>query len=324
MINKIHGIDLHKKHSTISVRNREGQEVEFTLRCYDLRYYIKFLGPEDAVVIEVSSGSFYWADLIESRGAVYYVLDPHRFRIIRDSWNKTDKHDAWNMSKALWVYIITEEFGIPTVYKPDIIIRELRKLFTQHNLLNRQIRMLKNNIQATVVENGLTLTSKGKSRLFSPKYGMSVFEGRELSHSSQVSIEMSFGLLWRLEEEKETLYGEIMLAGEPLKSKVELLITIKGIRPLSALAFLADIGDVERFKKLKKMNAYLGTVPRENESAGRSRKGHINREFRQLTRTLLTQSINHVSNASPYLRRFYENLVQRRGAGRARIALISV
>jgi transposase len=47
-----------------------------------------------------------------------------------------------------------------------------------------------------------------------------------------------------------------------LKDAVTLLITIKGIAPIVALAFLADIGDIERFPTLRKMNAYLGLVPR--------------------------------------------------------------
>ena len=52
------------------------------------------------------------------------MLDPFKFKIIRDCWNKTDKQDARNMAKALWVYLVTEEFGIPTVYKPSMEIRE--------------------------------------------------------------------------------------------------------------------------------------------------------------------------------------------------------
>ena len=51
--------------------------------------------------------------------------------------------DARNMGKELWVYMVTEEFGIPTVYKPDAVIRELRKLFSQYEILNKQIRMFK-------------------------------------------------------------------------------------------------------------------------------------------------------------------------------------
>jgi transposase len=124
VIERFHGIDRHKKFSTISVTNREGQEIQFLSTCWDLRRYNEDLGPEDAVILEASSGAFWWMDRIEAKGAACYILDPHRFRII------------------------------------------------------------------------------------------------------------------------------------------------KGITSLTALAFLADVGDVTRFKSLRKMNAYLGLVPRVNESAG--------------------------------------------------------
>ena len=44
---------------------------------------------------------------------------------------------------------------------------------------------------------------------------------------------------------------------------------------MTALAFLADVGDIARFKKQKKMNAYLGLVPKVKDSGGKSQSGHI-------------------------------------------------
>jgi len=122
---------------------------------------VEGLGPTDAVVLEASTGSFWWADQIEA--------------------------------KALWVHVVTGEFGIPV-------------------------------------------------------------------------------------EAKERLATEILLAGEPLRSQVELLISIKGVTLLVALAFLADVADVQRVRTLRKMNAYLGLVPRAGNSGGKSRPGHITRE----------------------------------------------
>jgi transposase len=322
MMQRFHGIDRHKKFSTISVLNREGQEVQFLSTCTDLKKYIEGLGPEDAVILEASSGSFWWADRIEAKGAACFILDPHRFRIIKDSWKKTDKYDARNMVKALWVHLVTAEFGIPCVYKPSAITRELRKLFSQYELLNRQSRMLKNNIQAILVENGIVMTSKELLHLISPQEGARLLKELDISEASRIGIEISQQLLWVVLEKKETLHREILYAGEPLQQEVRRLITIKGITPLTALAFLADVGDVTRFKSLRKKNAYLGLVPRVKASGGKSRSGHINRESRKLTRTILTQSIHHVSNSSPYLRKFYCDLTESRGCGRARIALI--
>jgi transposase len=322
VIQRFHGIDRHKKLSTISVVSQEGQEIQFLPACWDLRKYIEDLGSEDAVILEVSSGAFWWADRIEAKGATCYILDPHRFRIIKDSWKKTDKYDARNMVKALWVHLVTGEFGIPSVYKPSGLTRELGKLFSQHELLNRQIRMLKNNIQAILLENGIVISRKEVLQLISPQEGAELLKELDISEASRTGIEVSQQLLWAVLEKKDRIQREILHTGEPLQHEIKRLITIRGITPLTALAFLADVGDVTRFKSLRKMNAYLGLVPRIKESGGKNRPGHINRESRKLTRTILAQSIHHVSNSSPYLRRVYRDLTDKRGYGRARVALI--
>jgi transposase len=95
------------------------------------------------------------------------------------------------------------------------------------------------------------------------------------------------------------LAKEILFAGKPFEKEVKLLISIKGITPLSALAFLSDVGDVRRFGTTRKMNAYLGFVPKLKESGDVSRVGHINRATRKTTRTLLTQSLVQAMSASP-------------------------
>jgi hypothetical protein len=43
------------------------------------------------------------------------------------------------------------------------------------------------------------------------------------------------------------------------------------------------------------MNAYLGRVPRANDSGGKSRPVHIFRESRKLTRPILTRCVHHVA-----------------------------
>ena len=91
MMRRFHGIDRHRGSSTVSVLNREGVEEKSISSIRNLDGYIKTLGSEDAVVMETGAGSFFWADKIEARGAQCFIIDPYRFRIIKDSWNKTDK-----------------------------------------------------------------------------------------------------------------------------------------------------------------------------------------------------------------------------------------
>ena len=61
----------------------------------------------------------------------------------------------------------------------------------------------------------------------------------------------------------------IVEASAPLNEQIGLLITIPGITPLTASAFLADIGEAHRFPSPRRMNAYLG-CDRGNDQLSRS------------------------------------------------------
>jgi transposase len=121
---------------------------------------------------------------------------------------------------------------------------------------------------------------------------------------------------------KELIAKEIIKAGEFLQDQVRLLISIKGVSPLVALAFLSDVGDINRFSSQKKLNSYLGLVKNAHESGGTTRNGNITKFSRHLTRWILTQSIPHIVKSSSYMHLFYANLKDRRGAGRSRIAVM--
>jgi hypothetical protein len=59
-----HGVDLHKKYATISVRDEAGREQNFARAVSDIRGYVSSLGEQDAVALEASAGALYWAERI--------------------------------------------------------------------------------------------------------------------------------------------------------------------------------------------------------------------------------------------------------------------
>jgi transposase len=182
--------------------------------------------------------------------------------------------------------------------------------------------MIKNGIHALLTENGVKLEEADRKSLLKKNDDSTILENLDLTPASVLIMNGELELLRSLPERKEKLTESILLAGATFQKQVELLITIRGITPLVAMAFLADIGDINRFSSTRKMNAYLGLVPQCSDSGGKERHGHINRESRKLTRTILTQTLVQVADASPQFRKFYVDLKERRGAGRARIALI--
>jgi len=110
--------------------------------------------------------------------------------------------------------------------------------------------------------------------------------------------------------------------GSLFEKEVELCISIKGVTPFLAMAFLADAGDITRFKNVRGFNAYMGLVPTIKSSGGKTQMGHITRQSRKLARTLFTQPVYQIAKSSDIMFEFYENLKERRGAGRSRIAVI--
>jgi len=322
MFTRFHGIDLHKRYATISVRDELGKEIQVILKCIDFTAYVESLSDDDIVVLESLNNAFYWADQIELRGATCVIIDPQKFSIIRESWSKTDRKDAGSLSLALWMSVSRNEFKLPTVDKPSPVIRDLRRLFAEYQMLNEQIRQYKNVIQGHLLETGIALAEKTKERLLKPQHGLEIFGTLDLPHTIQMCVIMNLYLLWNLFEQKEILKREIFKAGISLEPHMKRLITIKGVTPFLALAFLADVGDITRFSSARKLNAYLGVVPTVRASGGKATIGHINKRSRSLSRGLFSQIMFHFANSSPDMLTFYESTKARRGAGRSRIAVL--
>jgi transposase len=171
----------------------------------DIAGYVVGLGPQDAVILESPSGNFWWAERIQGQGARCVVIDPYRFRIIRDSWHKTDRRDAAALSLALWMSAQSGELVLPEVWQPTPLIRELRRLFGQWQTINTQIRQLKAQVQGILVENGITDRKLRARMVDNPTVGDQLMAALELSAVSAFSISMSLGLLKVLTEKKKDL-----------------------------------------------------------------------------------------------------------------------
>jgi transposase len=122
----------------------------------------------------------------------------------------------------------------------------------------------------------------GKRLADNPAKAEELLKTVELSAVSRVCIMTSLTLLASVQDQKEALTHEIYHAGRPLEAQVKLLISIRGVTPLLALAFLSEVGDVTRFRSARRLQSYLGTVPTVRSSGGVTHNGAINRRSRGL------------------------------------------
>ena len=77
------------------------------------------------------------------------------------------------------------------------------------------------------------------------------------------------------------------------------LITVPGVGPVTAVAFIATLDDPKRFHGPKQVRAYLGLVPRERSSGEKALRGRITKQGSGRMRRLLVQAAWAVLRSRP-------------------------
>ena len=101
---------------------------------------------------------------------------------------------------------------------------------------------------------------------------------REIEQETVLSFQLNhlFDLLENLEAGIEALEYKIKEQAEPFMNEIEILTSMKGVSVLIAIAIIADIITVERFKDSKSFTSYLRSAPRvENSNTTNGNKGTI-------------------------------------------------
>ncbi len=101
-------------------------------------------------------------------------------------------------------------------------------------------------------------------------------------------------------------------------------VTVPGVGPITALAFLSTIDDPSRFRRARDVGPYLGLTPRRHQSGEIDRTGRISKCGDGFTRKCLYEAatvlLTKVQRWSP-LKAWGVRLAQRIGAKKARVAI---
>jgi transposase len=134
-------------------------------------------------------------------------------------------------------------------------------------------------------------------------------------------LEELFKLLDFSENSVEPLKRKVLEQAAPYMKETDILTGMKGVSVFIAIAIIADIITVDRFKNSKQFTSYLRSAPRVADSDTSVSVKGTNKKGRKLSSTLPTQSLNHMLNASDKLNKWYERLCRYKKAGLVRTAL---
>jgi transposase len=316
------GIDLHTNRFTCCYRDEDppvdGKRTEtFELSAYGLSQFYTTLTKETYVLLEATITTFPFARLIQPMVKEVIVANTYELKQISLGRNKTDKIDADKLCRILKMQVLSGEKTISPVTIPPEEIQELRGLFSTYRLLKKQTTQLKNRIHSLLKEKLHGSTQEQISGKSSRK------TLREMEGDPVLSFQINhlFGLLENMEAGIDVLEDKIKERAEPFMREIQMLTSMKGISVFIAIAIIADIITVDRFKDSKSFTSYLRSAPRvESSNTSKGNKG-TNKMGRKLSATFLTQILNHVLDASPKLERWYARLTQYKKPGSVRTAL---
>ena len=319
------GIDLHTNKFTCSYRDehsppdaKKGKRTEtFELTGQGLEAFYQTLTPETYVLVEATITTFAFVRLIQPMVKEVVIANTYELKQISLARNNTDKIDANILSRTIKMQVLSGEHPVSPVVMPPEDIQELRGLFTTYRLYRKQTTQIKNRIHSLLKEKLYGFTQE---EIFDRKSREKI---RGMQNGTSLSFQLNelFDLLEFTEAHIDPLKEQIMARAEPYMREIEILTSMKGVSVFIAIAVIADIIRVDRFKNSKSFTSYLRSAPHvSNSNTSVSIRG-TNKKGRKVAATLLTQSLNHVLEASPKLNRWYMRLTRYKKPGLVRTGL---
>jgi transposase len=301
------GLDVHKKYIDGTVLDERGRVVKRGKFDYTKEGFKEFFQGIGKAKVAMEAG-YCWQpayELLEDLEHEVSLAHPLKTRLIADVKIKTDAKASEALAQLLMMG------WLPTSYVPPEDIRRLRELTRlREYLVNIQTRF-KNKTHSALMKEGI----RGQRGIFAKKR-------RGLLQSFEIDeVNRCLSILDVLGKHIKELSAMIRsIAGESQEAKW--LMSIPGVGYYSAVAVLAELGDISRFSYPEKLCAYAGLVPSTHESGGKSAHGKITHQGSPVLRWVLVECVwNHLINADDTsLTRFFHRVARNRGKQKAAVA----
>lgn len=227
--------------------------------------------------IEACAGSHYWArELIklghDARLMAAQFVSPYR---------KGGKNDA-NDAEA-----ICEAVGRPNMRFVPVKSEEAQAVLAVHRaraLTVSERTALINQVRGLLGEFGIVT---GAGTAHARKLLADIGTGaRQLPALARETIGELHDRLRALDE-RILAYDRKISALAKQSEPAQRLMAIEGVGPITATALVASVGNAQAFKNGRQFAAWLGLVPRQNSSGGKTRLGSISKRGDVMLRTLL-------------------------------------
>lgn len=347
------GIDVHKKILVVTIAKTNEHDItdyqtkSFNTFTEDLIKCRDWLISNGTLDVCMESTGKYWIpvfNVLEEK-CKCIITHPKYVRTIKGK--KTDKKDS------IWIADMFKHGLVESSFMPPADIRQLRDLMRYRNKLvnirsgekNRfQNSLTMSNVQiANVVTDVVGKTSQSILKLMlsnpnltldditpllrknlksSPEEILKSINGNfDESQSSKMNIVLKH--YDSINECINELEEQILKLAHKYSTEINLLLTVPGIKEISAIFIIAEIGtDMNTFIDDKHLCSWAGLTPRCNESAKKKKSVRITKAGIYIKPLLVQCALCAIKDKScPYIKARYESLKRRRGHKKAIIAI---
>ena len=350
---KCAGIDVHKKIIVVTIAKTNEQDItdyqtksfntftEDLIRCRD------WLVSNGTFDVCMESTGKYWIPVFNILEEKCKCIITHPKYVRSIPGKKTDKKDS------IWIADMFKHGLVEPSFMPPADIRQLRDLMRYRNKLvnirsgekNRfQNSLTMSNVQiANVVTDVFGKTSQSILKLMlsnpnltldditpllrknlksSPEEILKSINGNfDESQSSKMNIVLKH--YDSINECINELEEQILKLAHKYSTEINLLLTVPGIKEISAIFIIAEIGtNMNTFIDDKHLCSWAGLTPRCNESAKKKKSVRITKAGIYIKPLLVQCALCAIKDKScPYIKARYESLKRRRGHNKAIIAI---
>lgn len=305
------GIDLHRRRSVIVRMTEAGEPLEsvrITNGVEALRQVMSRAGVAPETVLEATYGWYWAADSLAELGAQVHLAHPLGVKAFEYRRVKNDFRDAADLADLLRMGRLPEAWIAPAA------TRELRELVRHRAKLVAFRSSLKCRVHAVLASCGVNVPM---SDVFGVG-GSELLDGLDLPGGFGAKVASCRRLLEALDFEESLFAGMIRsrLTGDPGYRACQ---TLPGVGPVLAAVFLAEIGDVHRFRNAPALASWAGLTPKHHESDRTVHRGHITKQGSRLVRWAAVEAVQRVpAHTRPGQTR--DRVAERRGRNIGKVA----
>lgn len=311
------GVDLGDRFSYACAVDLRGDVKErFRLRTTPAGFTASFSArPRLRIVIETGTHSPWVSRLLEECGHEVIVANARRVSLISENNKKTDRQDCELLAR---LGRADPELLAPIRHRGEECQQDLAVMRARAALV-RSRTLLINNVRGLVKSSGERLP-KCSSRTFHKAARKHVPEG--LQPAINPLLDVIEGLTQKIKDYDEQI--EALSLRHPAAQHLQ---AVAGVGPLCSLAFVLTIEDPHRFRRSRQVGAYLGLVPKLDESGSSSPQLRITKAGDVDLRSLLVTSAQFI--LGPWgpdsdLRRWGLAIAERGGKNSKKRAVVAV